>query len=453
MANKFRQYLQGSAVALNLCAMTTAFVAYFCMYAFRKPFAAGTYAGFSFLGTEVELKTAFVISQIVGYALSKYLGVKVCPEVTRNNRALLLVASVTVAELALVLFALLPLQLKIAAIFVNGLSLGVVWGLIVWYLEGRRTSEILLAVLSCSFIVSSGIVKDVGRALMRGFGAFGENSAIQFPPVPEFWMPAATGLIFLLPFVAAVWLLDQIPNPTAADEQMRSIRKTMTGEERLQFVLRYLPGLTMLVLAYVLLTAFRDFRDNYTVEVLTDLGYGDSLGTISSMETAVAFVVLGVMATVYFIPDNRQAMLGIFAIVAAGTILVGAATFMRQRGMIDGYWWMLSIGLGSYLAYVPYNSVLFDRLMASTRSAGTAVFGIYIADALGYTGSVVVQLFNDVFVGEQTHLQFLENLSYLVSVLGAIFVIGGGGYFLRASASEAHAHEELAIANSGVGGS
>lgn len=453
MANRFRQYLQRSAVALNLCAMTTAFVAYFCMYAFRKPFAAGTYAGFSLLGTEVELKTAFVICQIIGYALSKYLGVKFCPEVTRNNRALLLVASVTVAELALILFAMLPLQLKIAAIFLNGLSLGMVWGLIVWYLEGRRTSEILLAVLSCSFIVSSGIVKDVGRALMQGFGVLGENSVLQLPPVPEFWMPAATGLIFFLPFVAAVWFLDQIPNPTSADEQMRSIRKTMTAEERLQFVLRYLPGLTMLVLAYVLLTAFRDFRDNYTVEVLDDLGFGESIGTISSMETVVAFAVLGAMAMVYFIQDNRQAMLGIFAIVAAGTLLVGAATFLRQRGVIDGYWWMLSIGLGSYLAYVPYNSVLFDRLMASTRSAGTAVFGIYIADALGYTGSVVVQLFNDVFVGEQTHLQFLENLSYLVSALGTIFVIGGGGYFLRESASATHAHDEVAIATSGVSGS
>ena len=36
-----------------------------------------------FLGTGIELKTALVIGQIVGYALSKYMGIKVCPEVSR----------------------------------------------------------------------------------------------------------------------------------------------------------------------------------------------------------------------------------------------------------------------------------------------------------------------------------------------------------------------------------
>ena len=49
--------------------------------------------------------------------------------------------------------------------------------------------------------------------------------------------------------------------------------------------------------------------------------------------------------------------------------------------------------------------------MASTRATGTAVFAIYVADALGYTGSVVVQLFNDLIVGDQSHLEFLETLS------------------------------------------
>jgi hypothetical protein len=34
--------------------------------------------------------------------------------------------------------------------------------------EGRRTSELLLAGLSLSFIIASGVVKDFGRALMDG---------------------------------------------------------------------------------------------------------------------------------------------------------------------------------------------------------------------------------------------------------------------------------------------
>ena len=415
--------------------MATAFVAYFCMYAFRKPFAAGTYEGLSFFGTEVELKTAFVICQIIGYTLSKYLGVKICPEVVREKRAWMLVSLILSAELALLLFAVLPADLKAAAIFLNGLSLGMVWGLVVWYLEGRQTSEILLAVLSCSFIISSGVVKDVGRALLDGISPLGSNTILQIPPVPEFWMPAATGLIFLLPFVVSVWLLNQIPEPTMHDIQARSVRETMTALDRRKFLRRFLPGLIMLVFAYVLLTAFRDFRDNYTVEVLIELGLENRVATISTMETAIAFAVLTTMAMLYFVKDNRQALRAILTVTAIGVIMIGCATMLRQRGAISGYWWMLAIGLGSYLAYVPFNSVLFDRLMASTCATGTAVFAIYVADALGYTGSVVVQLFNDVFVGDLSHLEFLEQLSYAVSLLGAVSVTAGGAYLLRQPSS------------------
>ena len=55
-------------------AALAAFATYFCMYAFRKPFAAAKYEGLMFLGTDVNLKTVLLISQIIGYALSKYAG-------------------------------------------------------------------------------------------------------------------------------------------------------------------------------------------------------------------------------------------------------------------------------------------------------------------------------------------------------------------------------------------
>ena len=68
-------------------AIVAAFSTYFCMYAFRKPFAAAKFDGEFFLGTTVALKTALVISQIIGYALSKYIGIKVCSEVSARGPA------------------------------------------------------------------------------------------------------------------------------------------------------------------------------------------------------------------------------------------------------------------------------------------------------------------------------------------------------------------------------
>src|ERR1700757_4494078 len=81
-------------------AITAAFATYFCMYAFRKPFAAARFDGEPFLGGEIALKTAFVVSQILGYTVSKYIGIKVCPEVRPGRRAAMLVLLILAAETA-----------------------------------------------------------------------------------------------------------------------------------------------------------------------------------------------------------------------------------------------------------------------------------------------------------------------------------------------------------------
>ena len=135
--------------AFILFAVVAAFTTYFCMYAFRKPFAAAKFDGLQFFGTAVSLKTALVISQIIGYAFSKYTGIKVCSEISPGRRAVTLVGLILAAETALVLFGILPDNLKFIAIFLNGFPLGMVWGLVVWYLEGRRTSDVLMAGLAC----------------------------------------------------------------------------------------------------------------------------------------------------------------------------------------------------------------------------------------------------------------------------------------------------------------
>src|SRR4051794_28353131 len=114
------------AGVLNIYAVGCAFGAYFFVYAFRKPFAAATYGGLQFAGSQVELKTAFVVSQVLGYTLAKYLGVKLNSEATRSHRMRAIIALVVLAEIALVLFGAVPSEWKVAAIFLNGLPLGLV---------------------------------------------------------------------------------------------------------------------------------------------------------------------------------------------------------------------------------------------------------------------------------------------------------------------------------------
>jgi hypothetical protein len=430
-------------------AILAAFCTYFCMYAFRKPFAAAKFSGETFLGSMVQLKTAIVISQILGYALSKYIGIKVCSEITPGRRALALIFLVLWGEAALVFYGLAPNNLKVVAIFFNGLPLGMVWGLVVWYLEGRRTSELLMAGLSCSYIVSSGVVKDFGRAMLDGLVAqwwqhvpvVGPWIGSMLGQVSEAWMPAVAGLHFLPIFLLSVWLLNQLPRPNQADVAARVQRQPMGGSDRMAFVRHFLFGLIMLCVSYFFLTAYRDFRDNYQVELFDGLGYPyeQNKAIITQTETIVMFGVMGALALLNLIKDNRWGLIGAFSIMIGGAALLGISTLLLEFKLINGFWWMTCIGLGSYLAYVPYGSVLFDRLIASTGVVGTAVFAIYLADAIGYTGSVGVQLFKDLFQSGVSRLGFFKGFTYFMSILGVVCLASSSAYFMRRARREATA--------------
>ena len=451
MSKTLTSFLSKSSPAtLSTFAIATSFAAYFCMYAFRKPFAAASYGGPSVHlgfgeGSSVELKTLFVISQILGYMSSKYIGIRVCSQTGRGARVTLLLVMVLTAEAALVAFGAAPESRplwKAAAIFCNGLPLGMVWGLLVLYLEGRRTSELLLAGLSCSYIIASGMVKDIGRALLAGadfplpvLPSVSLSVPNPFPPVPEYWMPAATGALFFIPFACSVWLLNHVPEPTLSDIEARTHRTPMSPEQRRAFVRQYFVAIASVLVAYLLLTAFRDYRDNYMVDIFAELNYDyeSNKSIVSRAELIVAFGVLAALALLSLVQDNRLGLLSVYAVMIGGVAIMGGSTLLLDYGRIDGFWWMSLIGLGAYLAYVPYGSVLFDRVIASTRFAGTAVFGIYLADSIGYTGSVVLQLAKDLIYADASRFAFLRIFAYVVSVVGVAFIAISGAVFLRGS--------------------
>lgn len=412
-----------SQPTLALYAVTAAFLTYFCMYAFRKPFTAAEFAGESLLGTGVDLKTALITGQILGYTISKYVGIRFCSELSSHRRAVALVGLVLLAEVALLAVAVLPGVWCVVAMFVNGFPLGMVWGLVVRYLEGRRVSELLLAGLSCSYIVASAVVRDVGRALIDHMG------------LSEVLMPATVGLIFLPAYLLSVWMLEQLPPPSAEDIAERVARPPMDRAARWTFLRRFLPGLLLLLVVYIVLTAYRDFRDNYGIEIFGSLGYADVPAIFSRTELPVALGVMGVMAALNLVRDNHRGLLAVFLTMISGLTLLGASTLALDYGWLDGGWWMLLIGLGAYLCYVPFGSILFDRMMASTRTVGTAVFAIYVADAVGYTGSIVMQLQKDLLHAEISRLDFFRQVSYVLALGGVALLALACAYFLHKSKS------------------
>ena len=401
---------------LTVYAVVAAFTTYFAMYSFRKPFAAATYEGQT-LGP-IDLKAALVIGQLCGYELSKMIGVKINSEMRPGQRAWALVLLIVWAESALLLFAVLPPGGQVVALFVNGLPLGTVWGVVFSFLEGRRTSEILGAGLSCAYVVASGQVKQIGADLLgRG--------------VSEAWMPAVTGALFLPVFFLAVWALSMIPPPTAADVAARTEREPMDGDERKRFLRRYLPGLLLLVTVYLFLTGYRDFRDNYAAEIWADLGTDATAINFTRTELPIALSVMVVLGMLFLVKDNRRGLLYTYVIMGAGSALVGVATLLFDLHVIGPSAWMTLVGLGLYLGYVPYGCVLFDRTIATLGVVATAVFLIYVSDAVAYGGSVAIVMYKNFGQADMSMLEFFRYFSYATSILCTTCFAIAGAYFLR----------------------
>jgi hypothetical protein len=398
-------------------AIVAAFGTYFCMYAFRRPFAVGTYPGVVHLGAlELDHKTLFLVSQVVGYAISKFIGIKVVSELPASRRAAAILACIGVAEGALVLFGLVPAPWSALCLVANGLPLGMIWGLVFGFLEGRRSSDLLGAGLSASFIVASGFVKTSGKVVL-GWG------------VPERWMPATTGLLFAPALFLFVALLAQLPPPSPDDEAARVKRAPMGPAERRAFLRAHAPGVALLTAGYVLLTAYRDFRDSFAREIWDALGYASAPSIMTTAEIPVAAGALLAVGAMMGIRDNRRALLAVHALLVGGAVLVGASTWLWRAGMLSHAAWMIAVGLGLYAGYVPFNCVLFDRLVAASGSVATAGFLIYVADASGYLGSVAVLLYRSLFRAKLAGVEFFVGMSYATAITCVVCFGAAAAYF------------------------
>jgi len=129
--------------------------------------------------------------------------------------------------------------------------------------------------------------------------------------------------------------------------------------------------------------------------------------------------------------SHRAGLVAAVVLMLLGAVVLGASVPLLDAHVVDGAGFMLLTGLGSYLIYVPFNSVLFERLMAATGSAGTAVFSISLADALGYTGSVGAQIQKDLFEASESRLLFFRSFSLLFAAVSVVGLSLALMYFLR----------------------
>lgn len=415
---RLNEALKRSNTFFIIWAIIASFGAYFCMYAFRKPFNAGLYSGLA-IG-EVSYKAVLIIAQVAGYTLSKFAGIKIISELKHNARVQLIIGLILVAELALLCFGLVPYPYNFIFLFLNGLPLGMVYGVVFSFLEGRRFTEMLAMGLNISVVVASGILKT----------AYIELHGI-FPAISEFWMPFFMGLLFLPLFLIFVLMLSVIPKPTSEDISLRTERMPMTQEDKRGVMREFGLPVICLVAFYATLVVVRDFRDNFTIEIWNEIdsGWGSAVLTTTEMITGV--VVLVIIGGLAFVRNNLTGFRLAYLILLSGIVMIGAGTYLFERAWVSGFYWMLMVGLGLFLAYTVLQTVVFERMIALYRVKANAGFFVYICESIGYMGSVGLLLYKEFFMKDLSWSRVLMQFSYLQFGLGVFMLAASYVYFER----------------------
>lgn len=281
---------------------------------------------------------------------------------------------------------LFPPRVAVLFVFTSCFFQSWVYGGLLTYIEGRRSTERLLAVLSGFYIFAGN--------LSRGTSSL----VLQFGVAPRA-MPLIVGATACVVSCLLLAYTDGQPGPTDADIASRSKRTQMTAEERWGFCKRWSTLLVFSIIAYATMATLRSFRDFYTQQIFS-AALGVSSDEVPSWLYFVVDVpgaVLSSLALVWMntVEDHQIAICRLFQIQLVSISFALGSTLLFLGNVIGGVVWQISLGVGIYLAYALMQTPVFERVFAVTKTQGTCAFLVFLSDGCGYFSTVCLLLYQN----------------------------------------------------------
>ena len=145
------------------------------------------------------------------------------------------------------------------------------------------------------------------------------------------------------------------------------------------------------------------------------------------------------------IVDNRRAFFASIGVALAGGVLMLAALAGLQQSWLDGFTFMVLMGLGLYLPYVAVHTTIFERLIAMTRERGNLGFLMYVADAVGYLGYAALMIGRGLFPTDHDFLRFFTTTCWAVASLACACLALGWLYFAARAVSRSLEPDEATL--------
>jgi hypothetical protein len=397
--------------------MVAAFGTYFCTYALRKPFTTGMYAN-QYLGP-FSFKSVLILAQVIGYMFSKVIGIRVISSIEKQNRILLLALFFGISLFSLLLFGLYPGPLQVVFLFLNGLPLGMMYGLIFHYLEGRKTTEIVGIALSINLVLTSGVLKTTYLILQKSWN------------ISETWLPFVIGGLATPFFILFLWMLTRIEEPNEADRRERVKRIPMTKATRKALITQLGTGIFLVSFIYTFLTVLRDFRDNFSIEIWKEQSFQPIDSTLfARYETWIALIVFVSISLLAYVRNNLRAFQLNSLLLFGNFVLLYLSTWLFIESKLPFTTWYILSGISLFLPYLLIQVTFFERLLALFHCKGNVGFMVYISDSLGYLGSVLLMFGREVGTDKTTSFtQILTSAFLYLSLIGVFLTIAQFFFF------------------------
>ncbi len=393
------------------------FTTYFCMYGFRKPMSATTFDGIRAFG--ISFKSAIVIAQVFGYMTAKFIGIKFISEVNKARRAAYILSLIGASHVSLLLLALVPKPFNVFFLFTNGLSLGLIWGLVFSFIEGRKFTDLLALILSTNFIFSSGVAKSLGRV------------SIEYWKVSEIYTPFVTGLLYIPLLLLAVWMLTKIPPPTPEETASRGVRVSLNGKERIALFMQFLTGLVAITVLNLILTILRDVKDNYAVEILRTVKPSFNPAIFAQMETIAAVSVLVLLLLLTGFKNHFKSIAVHHLAISGGLVIILVSAWFLHQRILDPVINLVLYTIGLYVCYNTLQCLFLDRFIAAFKIKGNIGFFFYFMDSVGYLGSCFIIINKEIFSPKLNWLNYFLQVSFILGIIGIVSIVVSWIYFSR----------------------
>lgn len=362
----------------------------------------------------LDNKVWLSIAQVLGYASMKIPAIKYVSELPRAKRfRWVLCLYLGYCLLSTITLPFLSAPAASVFVFLGACCGSTIWGLVLQYLEGRESTDVLFAALNAVVVFGASLVRSVGEAMRRAL-----------PDGQERWMPFIVTIIFMPIAVTALILLDRVKEPTMQDKMLRSDRRPMSGTERYVFFCRFAVVLLPLLIAYISITAYRSYRDFFAPEIYGDiLGRTPNPGDYLLADWPGGFVACFGLGVLVIVKSNRKAILLMNSGIVAGATFLALVTFWYEQGGLHPLAWASLATTGLMVSYTPTGSLFFERLLGATKTPGTSSFLVFLFDGFAYFGVIGILLVKNFSELDVDYGKSFIALTYILSFVVILLVV------------------------------